>query len=370
MDVMRIANERAASGQEVFHLEAGQPGTPAPIGVLRRAEQALNQDVIGYTDSFGMMSLRRRIARHYKDEYGARCDPARVAITTGSSGAFHLAFLAAFEAGDRVAMGVPCYPAYRNMLSALGVELVLVETTAESRFQPTVAHLEALDQPIDGLIVASPSNPTGTMVTAAEMVALSEYCQANGIRLISDEIYHGITYESPATSAIGLNDGVIVVNSFSKFYSMTGWRIGWAVVPEDLARSFECLAQNFFISPPTLSQIAAEAAFDCRAELQGHVGAYGRNRSVILETLRSVGIERIAPADGAFYAYADLGHLTDDTPSLCRRLLEETGVAIAPGLDFDPAHGKRFIRISFAGPETEIREAAPRLAGWLDRFQK
>ncbi|MDX1423005.1 MAG: aminotransferase class I/II-fold pyridoxal phosphate-dependent enzyme [Kiloniellales bacterium] len=366
MDVLRSANEREAAGEEVLHLEVGQPGTPAPAAVRARAKAALEEARLGYTDALGVPTLRARIARSYAELYGVEIDPRRVIVTTGSSGGFLLAFLASFEPGDRVALAAPGYPAYRNILSCLGVEPVLLPCDLEHRFQPTVELLDRVAAPLDGLILASPSNPTGTMLDEAALAALVDYCAARGVRLVSDEIYHGIAYEARAVSALELTQDAVVINSFSKYYSMTGWRLGWMVLPEDLLRPVECLAQNLFISPPTLSQLAAEAAFDCRAELDGYVAAYARNRALLLEALPKAGFDRLAPADGAFYLYADVGRLTNDSEDFCRRMLAETGVAITPGIDFDPARGHRFVRFSFAGREAEMVEAAARLAAWLE----
>ena len=365
MDVMRAANERAAAGGDVLHLEIGQPSTSAPAGVLEAAAAALGDDRIGYTDAFGISPLRKRIARHYLDAYGLELASDRVAVTTGSSGGFLLGFLAAFDAGDRVALTAPGYPAYRNILTALGIEAVLLPSEMEHRFQPTAALLDKVSGPLHGLIIASPSNPTGTMLGRAELRDLVAYCADRRLRLVSDEIYHGITYREPAVSVLELTDQAIVINSFSKYFSMTGWRLGWMVVPEDLHRPIECLAQNFFISAPTLSQIAGLAAFDCRDELDGNVARYARNRALLLERLPAAGFDRLAPADGAFYIYADVGRLTNDSDDFCRQILSETGVAITPGLDFDPDRGGRFVRFSFAGAEPEMAEAAERLHSWM-----
>jgi len=365
MDVLRAANEREAAGEEVLHLEVGQPGTPAPAPVRAAAQAALETARIGYTDAMGLPSLRARIARNYDELYGVELDPRRVIVTTGSSGGFLLGFLASFEPGDRVALAAPGYPAYRNILASLGVEPVLLLGDLEHRFQPTVELLDRVAPPLDGLIIASPSNPTGTMLGRAELSDLVDYCAARGMRLVSDEIYHGIAYEAPAVSALELTEEAIVINSFSKYYSMTGWRLGWMVLPEDLLRPVECLAQNLFISPPTLSQIAAEAAFDCREELDGYVAAYARNRALLLRELPKAGFDSLAPADGAFYLYADVSRLTNDSQDFCRRMLAETGVAIAPGIDFDPERGHRFVRFSFAGLEAVMGQAADRLAVWL-----
>ncbi len=364
MDVMQAAADREASGQQVLHLEVGQPGTPAPKGVLDAARRALEADRIGYTVAPGIRSLRQRISEHYKAAYGVDVDPDRVAVTTGSSSGFLLAFLAAFDVGDRVALAAPGYPAYRNILQALGIDAVLLPTTAAERYQPSPASLAAVEGRLDGLIVASPSNPTGTMLAQPQLKALVEACQAGGIRLVSDEIYHGISYGNRATSVLEQCQDAIVINSFSKYYSMTGWRLGWMILPEDLCRPVECLAQNLYISPPTLSQIAAEAAFDCGEELDGHVARYARNRARLLDGLPQAGFADLAPADGAFYLYADVSRLTNDSQAFCRRVLHELGIAITPGVDFDPERGNRFVRFSFAGPEAVIEEAVDKLIAW------
>ena len=364
MDVMQAAAEREASGAQVLHMEVGQPGTPAPKGVLDAARRALDADRVGYTVALGVPSLRQRIGEHYKEAYGLDLDPDRIAVTTGSSSGFLLAFLAAFDVGDRVALAAPGYPAYRNILQALGLEPVLLPTTAADRYQPSPAALEAVEGRLDGLIVASPSNPTGTMLARPQLKALVEACRTNGIRLISDEIYHGISYGDRAISILELCQDAIVINSFSKYYSMTGWRLGWMVLPEDLRRPVECLAQNFYISPPTLSQLAAEAAFDCGEELDGHVARYARNRTRLLEGLPRAGFTDLAPADGAFYLYADVSRLTNDSQAFCRRLLHDLGIAITPGVDFDPERGNRFVRFSFAGPEAVIEAAVHKLTAW------
>ena len=364
MEVMRAACEREAAGGEVLHLEVGQPSTAAPGRVVAAAKAALESDRIGYTEALGIAPLRTAISRHYRETYGLEVPPRRVVVTTGSSGGFLLAFLAAFEVGDRVAMATPGYPCYRNILSALGVTPVEIAVGPETRFQPTPELLEAAG-PLDGLIVASPANPTGTMMPAPELKALTECCRQRGIRLISDEIYHGITYGEPAVSALGFGDEVVVLNSFSKYFSMTGWRLGWMVVPEDLVRPVECLVQNLFISAPTLSQLAGIAAFDCREELDGHVARYARNRALLLEELPKAGLDRLAPAEGAFYIYANVSALTHDSEDWCKRLLADTGIAITPGIDFDPARGRNFVRFSFAGATETIAEAVKRLREWV-----
>ena len=351
-----IRRRRAASrGRTTLDRRSGAGDRRGQAGPRRRAP--------GYTLALGIEPLRQRIAEHYRKSYGLSVRPNNVVVTTGSSGAFLLAFLAAFEAGDRVGLASPGYPAYRNILAALGVEPVLLAVGPESRFQPTLEVVRRSGQKLDGLIVASPSNPTGSMLSAAEMAALADWCKAEGVRLVSDEIYHGLTYHGPAATAADRSD-VIVVNSFSKYFSMTGWRLGWMVVPDSLVRSVECLAQNLFISPPTLSQWAALAVFDCKAELDANLIRYGRNRDILLAELPGAGFDRLAPADGAFYLYADVSRWTNDAKGFCRRILDETGIACTPGVDFDPLEGHHFIRFSFAGATADMAEAARRLKAW------
>jgi aspartate/methionine/tyrosine aminotransferase len=364
MDVLRDANERAAAGEDVIHLELGQPGTPAPSRVIAAAKRALDTDRIGYTEAFGIVDLRERIARHYAETHGVTVPSDRIVVTTGSSGGFVLAFIAAFDVGDRVALATPGYPAYRNILLALGIEPVSLPSGPESRFQPSVELLDRVEGKLDGLIVASPSNPSGSMLSADELRVLADYCHDRGIRLISDEIYHGITYSVAEATALKFTDDAVVINSFSKYFSMTGWRIGWMVTPNDLFRSIECLKQNLFISAPTLSQHAALAAFDCTDELDANVARYARNRELLLDRLPLAGFTEFAPADGAFYLYANVSHLTNESEAFCRKMLQETGVAAAPGNDFDPARGRSFIRFSFAGPTSDIEDAVARLEAW------
>jgi aspartate/methionine/tyrosine aminotransferase len=364
MDVLRAANEQAAAGGDVLHLEVGQPSTPAPAGVLAAAHAALGQETLGYTDALGLPALREAIAAHYRRLYGIALDPARIVVTTGSSGAFLLAFLAAFEPGDRVAMAAPAYPAYRNILTALDLVPVELPAGPDQRYQMTLDLLRAERQSLDGLIVASPANPTGTMLAPSELAEIARYCRDMGIRFVSDEIYHGIVYAKPAATALASSDEAIVVNSFSKYFSMTGWRLGWTVVPPDMLRAVECLAQNLYISPPALSQHAAIAAFDCRDELDANVARYAANRALLLAELPKAGLTQFAPADGAFYLYADVGDLTNDSPEFCRRMLREIGVACTPGVDFDPARGNATLRISFAGASETIADAARRFNAW------
>lgn len=364
MDVLREANARATRGESVLHLEVGQPSTPAPRGVIAAARRALSEDRLGYTEAFGLPELRERIARHYRESYGRDAPASRIVACTGSSSGFVLAFLAAFDAGDRVALAVPGYPAYRNILAALGIEPVLLEVGPKTRFQPTPEVLDCARDRLDGLIVASPANPTGSMIRREDLGRLADYCRARGIRLISDEIYHGITYGETAETALAFDPEAIVVNSFSKYFSMTGWRLGWMVVPESLLRAVECLTQNLYISPPTLSQHAGVAAFDCTDDLDANVARYAENRKLLLAELPKAGFDKLAPADGAFYLYADVGGITDDSAEFCRRMLAETGVAATPGLDFDPGRGNRFVRFSFAGATSDMAEAARRLIAW------
>lgn len=367
MDVMQAAAEREIQQEAVYHLEVGQPGTPAPRGVLDAARQALDENRLGYTLANGLPELREAIAAHYRRAYSVEVDPARIFITTGSSAGFILSFLGAFDPGDRVAMASPGYPCYRNILSAFGVEPVLLLTEAEHRFQPTPELLEKIARKghrINGLIVASPSNPTGTIIGPSEMAGLTDYCRENDIRFVSDEIYHGLTYGSSATTALTYDDSAIVINSFSKYFSMTGWRLGWMVLPEDMLRAVECLAQNLFISAPTLSQIAGVAAFECEDELKSNVTRYAMNRKLLLSELPKAGFDRLAPVDGAFYIYADVAELTNDSLIFCQKILKETGVAITPGVDFDPDRGHRYIRFSFAESVEQVRGAAATLIDW------
>ncbi|QNN54963.1 pyridoxal phosphate-dependent aminotransferase [Nocardioides mesophilus] len=371
MDLLAAAAERQRSHGDLLNLVAGQPSTPAPGPVREAARRALDQHVLGYTVASGIPELREAIAGHHARRHGIDVDPADVVVTTGSSGGFLLAFLAAFEAGDRVAIARPGYPCYRNVLTALGCEVVELPTGPGSRYQPTVAMLEELqaDRPVQGLVVASPANPTGTMLRPEELAGLARWCEGNGVQLISDEIYHGIEYATPrlGSSAWETSREAVVFDSFSKYFSMTGWRIGWMLVPERLRRPVDVLTGNFTICPPVLSQHAAVAAFteESYAECDGHVTRYAENRALLLEGLPRLGIDRLAPADGAFYAYADVGHLTEDSMALCHRLLAETGVATAPGIDFDTEAGNRFLRFSFAGSTAEVAEALERLEKWL-----
>lgn len=369
MDVIAAANARQAAlppgAPGVIRMEVGQPGTGAPAGAVEAAKAALSAGrPMGYTEAFGLPSLRGRIAGHYGRWYGHEVRPSHVAVTVGASGAFPLAFLAAFDAGDRVAMATPFYPPYVNILVALGIEPVMLPTGPETRFQPTVALLEAMDPRPDGLIVASPCNPAGTMLAPEELADIARWCHANGVRLISDEIYHGLQYDRPIATAASFSPSAVVINSFSKYFSMTGWRIGWMVLPEDLVRPVECLAQNLFISAPHIAQVVAEAAFDCDEELQANVARYRRSRDLLLAALPGAGFARLSPAEGAFYIYADVADRTNDSREFCARMLAEAGIAASPGVDFDRARGQTFVRFSYCGPEADMAEAAARLAKW------
>ncbi|MDH3580295.1 MAG: pyridoxal phosphate-dependent aminotransferase [Hyphomicrobiales bacterium] len=367
MDVMRAANEREAAGSDIIHMEVGQPGTPAPRAVIDAARAALDSDRLGYTEALGLPRLRERIAAHYTDRYGVSVAPERVVVTTGSSAGFILAFLAILEEGARMALPTPGYPCYRHILKAVGAEPVMIETTQQTRWVPEPAHLEELVRAggLHGLLLASPANPTGTMLSDDALQALCESCEKLGLWFISDEIYHGLDYTEPAQTALAHSDTAIVINSFSKYFSMTGWRIGWMVVPPGLLRTVERLAQNLYISAPTLSQHAAIAAFDAHDELEAYKAVYARNREILLEELPKAGIAEILPADGAFYLYADVHALTNDSAAFARAMLDEAGVAATPGIDFDTARGNRFIRFSYAGRTREMEEAASRLRSWL-----
>ena len=365
MDVMRAANERAASGKDVLHLEVGQPSTSAPKAVIEAAKQALDTDLLGYTDALGVPPLRERLTAYYQDYYDLSLPMDRIIITTGSSGAFMLSFLAVFDQGDKVGLASPSYPAYKNILRALGVETVDIPVGPETAFQPTAAILADLDVQLDGLIVASPSNPTGSMLTAEALEEIVQWCDATGVRLISDEIYHGITYGRKASTALAYGDNAIIINSFSKYFSMTGWRLGWMIVPENLIRAAECLAQNIFISPPTLSQLATISVFDCFEELDANVARYAENRALLLQALPKAGLDQLAPSDGAFYVYADVTRFTNDSQVFCQKVLAETGVAITPGVDFDTERGSQFVRFSYAGATADMAAAADRLGEFL-----
>ncbi|RMF08525.1 MAG: aminotransferase class I/II-fold pyridoxal phosphate-dependent enzyme [Alphaproteobacteria bacterium] len=368
MEVMKQANRLRARGKDVLYLCVGQPSVGAPAPVLQAAREAIATDVLGYTDAMGMMALRERISRYYHERYGVDVPVERIIVTTGSSGAFMLGFMAAFDACARIALAQPNYPPYFTIPSSLDLVPVPVSVDDSSGFQLTGSHIATLAQGengIAGAVVASPANPTGTMLSLAALGDLVATCERHGVRLISDEIYHGITFGEDAITALELTDHALVINSFSKYFCMTGWRLGWMVLPPDLAERVEILAQHFFISPPTLSQYAAIKAFDCTDELDAIVQGYARNREILLNELPGAGISHFAPADGAFYLYGDVSGLTNDSTAFCKAMLEEAGVAATPGIDFDQANGAAYVRFSFAGEESHMVEAARRIKGWL-----
>lgn len=363
MDVMEAARLAEAGGRSIMHMEVGQPGTPAPAAARAALAEAMEAGSLGYTVALGLPALRVRIARLYRDWYGVDLDPERVVVTAGSSAAFILAFTSLFDRGDRVAIGDPGYPSYRNILRALDLVPVGIPTDAARRFQPAVADLTP---DLAGLLVASPSNPTGTMLDHAALSELIGAAADRGIAFISDEIYHGIQYGARAVTALEISDEVYVINSFSKYFSMTGWRIGWMVVPPAHVRRVERLVQNLFICAPHASQVAALAAMDATEELDANLAVYAANRALLMQGLPRAGFARIAPPDGAFYVYADVSDMTDDSRILCARLLAEAGVAVTPGLDFDPGRGLGTLRFSYAGPHADIVEALRRLEAWAD----
>ncbi|MGY4295645.1 aspartate/methionine/tyrosine aminotransferase [Bradyrhizobium sp. i1.4.4] len=367
MDVMAAAARIEAAGGHVIHMEVGQPATGAPKTAIAAAHAALEAGRIDYTSALGIPSLRERIARHYRDAYGCDVSPERIVVTTGSSGGFILAFLSMFAPGDRVAVTVPGYPPYRHILTALGCEPVLIETTNDTRHALTgeallAAHRKA---PLKGVLVGSPANPTGTMMSREALAGLIAAAEDAGIRFISDEIYHGLDYAFPAATAAALSEHALVINSFSKYFCMTGWRVGWMVVPEILVRPIERLQQNLSISVPSLSQIAAEAAFDGAAEMEEIKHGYQENRRILIEGLPKAGLSKFLPADGAFYLYADVSDFTSDSFEFAKQMLDQAHVAATPGLDFDPIHGRSFIRLSYARSAAEMREAVDRIAHWL-----
>ena len=363
MDVMEAARRAEASGRHIIHMEVGQPGTPAPAGARAALSKAMVDDAMGYTVALGLPALRTRIAQLYGEWYNVDLSPDRVVVTSGSSGAFILAFTALFDTGDRVGIGAPGYPSYRQILRSLDLVPIDIETAVENRLQPAPGDLAGLD--LAGVMVASPANPTGTMLGREALAALMQVAAEQGAAFISDEIYHGIEYDRHAVSALEISDDCYVINSFSKYFSMTGWRIGWMVVPEDHVRVIERLAQNLFICPPHASQVAALAAMECKDELQANLEVYRSNRTLMLDGLPQAGFDRIAPPDGAFYVYADVSHLTDDSRAFATEILEQAGVAVTPGLDFDPARGAGTIRFSYARSTADIEEGLRRLRRFM-----
>jgi len=368
MDVMRAALAAEQAGRSIVHMEVGQPGTPAPRAAREAARHALESETLGYTMALGNDALRERIAQHYADWYGIAVPPERIAVTGGSSAAFVLAFLSLFDVGDAVALPSPGYPCYRHILTALGQRPVLLETGPANDWMPTPDDIaRAAKDGVRGLLIASPANPTGTMISAERLAGIARACRDNNVALISDEIYHGLTYARPADTALAHSDDAIVINSFSKYFSMTGWRIGWMVVPQSLVASVERLAQNLYISPPAIAQVAALGAFSAGEELEANRRVYAANRDLLLNELPKAGFENFAPADGAFYLYSDVSHMTDDAAMLCRRILDEAGVAVTPGVDFDAERGNRFLRFSYAGTTADMAEAAKRLQQWAQQ---
>ncbi|MDR7039133.1 aspartate/methionine/tyrosine aminotransferase [Methylobacterium sp. BE186] len=369
MDVMAAAAAKDRAGAGIVHMEVGQPSAAAPRPVIAAAEAALRSGRVPYTEALGLHALRERVARHYREQYGVGVEPERVVITTGSSAGFVLAFLSLFDAGARVAVPQPGYPAYRSILAALDLVPAPMVLRDEDRFAPTAAGLRATHAAgaLAGVLVMSPANPSGTVIVPDRLAELCAAARALGLPFISDEIYHGLSYGVPTATAMQFDPQAVVINSFSKYHCMTGWRIGWMVVPPRLVRAVERLAQNLYISAPYLSQVAALAAFDARDELDAVRDGYARNRAILLDAFPGLGLGRTHPADGAFYLYADVANLTNDASGFCRRMLDEAGVAATPGLDFDPDEGAHHVRFSFAGSEAECREAVVRLKAWLGR---
>ncbi|MDK4739319.1 aminotransferase class I/II-fold pyridoxal phosphate-dependent enzyme [Rhizobium sp. CNPSo 3464] len=369
MDVLAEATRRRQAGHAVISMAVGQPSHPTPKAALEAARTALGHGRIGYTDALGTLALKQALAGHYQVRHGLSIDPMRIAITTGSSAGFNLAFLTLFDPGDSVAIARPGYPAYRNILAALGLDVVEVPVTAETQFTLTPESLEAAQaasgKRLKGVLLASPANPTGTVTGRAALKALADYCADRSIAFISDEIYHGLTFVGEETSALELTDQAIIINSFSKYYCMTGWRIGWMVLPERLVRPIERVAQSLYISAPELSQIAAAAALGAGAELDVYRESYRHNRDFLMRRLPEIGFSIASPMDGAFYAYVDVSRFTNDSMAFARKMLAEINVAATPGLDFDPIEGHRAMRISYAGSKAEIEEAAERMAAWL-----
>lgn len=364
MDMMREANRLAEAGRSIIHLETGQPSTGAPRLAREAATRAVAHETLGYTEALGLQALRDRIARHYGERYGIEVDPRRIIATTGSSAGLMIAYLALSAPGGRIGMARPSYPCYRNIALALGMEPVEIATAPENGFQPTEAVLDRLNQPLDVLLVASPANPTGAVLPPERLAEIARWCRSAGTSLVADEVYHGLTYEGPAATALAADSDAIVLNGFSKYYSMTGWRLGWMIIPEELIRQVECLAQNLYIAPPSLSQHAAIAAFDATDELELNVARYAANRTLLLEALPCIGLAVPAHPAGAFYIYARLPDMWPDSTELAHRWLEEIGVAVTPGVDFDQTDGNRYIRIGYAGATDEVTEAVHRLAAW------
>lgn len=365
MDVLAGANKLKAEGAPVISMAVGQPSDPAPVVVREAAATALKTGRIGYTDALGLADLRRAIADHYRDHYRIEVAPGRIAVTTGSSAAFNLAFLAMFDAGDRVAIAAPGYPAYRNIMAALGIEVVEIELDGAAYLH--AEHLAAAhaEKPLKGVLFASPANPTGAVIPSEALKLLVETADRLGIAVISDEIYHRLAYGAPDITALTFGRDVTVINSFSKYYCMTGWRIGWMVLPEKLVRPVERIAQSLYISAPELSQVAAIEAFKATEELEAVKARYAWNRDLLMKRLPELGFVLAAPMDGAFYAFCDVSRLTNDSMAFAGKMLTEAHVAATPGRDFDPRQGHRYMRFSYAGSHDEMVEAVSRLERWL-----
>jgi len=366
MDVMSKANKLASQGKSIIHLEVGQPSNGLPDSALNTLMKLMHKSNFGYTDAEGLYSLREKISLYYNHKYKVSVDTESVIITTGSSAAFQLAMLASFNPGDRVGIAIPGYPAYRNMLKSLSLEPILLKVGHETRYQVFADCIKDTDIKLNGLIVASPSNPAGTIIPPSEMKKLSDYASQNGIKLIVDEIYHGINFIGECKTALAYDKNIIVINSFSKYFCMTGWRIGWMIVPQYLRKTIVNLAQNFFISPPSISQEAAICALGSISELDKIVEKYSINRALILDSLSKLSLTKVAPSDGAFYLYVNVEDLTDNSLSLCDSLLYEANVALTPGVDFDPVNGKKFIRISFSGSVEDVKVGMNRISSWVN----
>jgi aspartate/methionine/tyrosine aminotransferase len=366
MDVMEAAAAREAKGHKVIHMEVGQPGTPAPRSALDAVRRSLDRETLGYTVALGLPALRARIAAHYRRRYGLEIAPERVVVTTGSSAGFVLAFLALFDVGARVGLPSPGYPCYRHILTALGQTPVPLVTDASGRWMPSGRQIEeaAARDGLAGLVIASPANPTGTMLEGGRLAEIVSACKRRNVWFVSDEIYHGLTYGMAEETALAHSPDAVVINSFSKYFSMTGWRVGWLVVPDALVRPIERLAQNLYISPPTVAQVAAIGAFEGTEELEANKRVYAENRALLLQELPKAGLERILPADGAFYLYVDVCDFTADSAGFAKEMLADIGVAATPGLDFDPERGSRYVRFCYAGTTADMIEAARRLQGW------
>ncbi|MGH6737294.1 MAG: pyridoxal phosphate-dependent aminotransferase [Methyloceanibacter sp.] len=371
MDVMGEANARETKGEDIIHMEVGQPATAAPRAAREAARRALESERLGYTEALGLPALRERIARYMTERYGVGVGPERIVVTAGSSAGFVLAFLAILDPGEALGLPSPGYPCYRQVLKALGMRPFLIETSGQGRWMPTIADVDHLAaEKVAGLLLASPNNPTGTMVEGPRLAEIAAACRRHGLWLVSDEIYHGLEYDVVAETALQHSGEAIVVNSFSKYFSMTGWRIGWLVVPEALIRPIERLAQNLYISPPAISQVAALGAFDGIDELEAIKAGYARNRAMLLQELPRARLSAILPADGAFYLYADVSRFTSNSEAFAKAMLKDIGVATTPGIDFDPDRGRSYIRLCYAGPEAKMREAARRIAAWLKQKQE